>query len=162
MNFKSLYQKGRKKDGNKRLNEKTVVNYLEQRAMEGPESGTVKKQPLGTCFSNFVKNFAIFTGKHLCRSLFLITLQVFKSQHRCFYVNTAKCLRAPFLQNTYRWLLLTVTLPEVLVYRLLKISTPFSKQKYIEWQSVFAKTNPLKQRGNIFWNFVKNGINRHN
>ena len=51
MNFKSLYQKGRKKDSNKRLSEKTVVNYLEQRAIEGQESGTVKKQPLGTCFS---------------------------------------------------------------------------------------------------------------
>ena len=51
MNFKSLYQKGRKKDGNKRQSEKTVVNYLEQRAIEGQESETVKKQPLGTCFS---------------------------------------------------------------------------------------------------------------
>ena len=27
----------------------------------------------------FLRNFAIFTGKHLCRSLFLIKLQVFRS-----------------------------------------------------------------------------------
>ena len=33
-----------------------------------------------------LKNFAIFTGKHLCWSL----------QHRCFPVNIAKFLRTPF------------------------------------------------------------------
>ena len=41
------------------------------------------------------KNFAIFTGKHLCWSLFLIKLQAF----RCFPVNIAKFLRVAFLQN---------------------------------------------------------------
>ena len=71
MNFKSLYQKGRKKDGNKRLNEKTVVNYLEQRAIEGPESGTVKKQRLGTCFSNFFQKFCnIYRKTPVSESLF--------------------------------------------------------------------------------------------
>ena len=39
-----------------------------------------------------LKNFAIFTGKHLCWSLFLIKLQAFK----CFPVNIAKFLRSSF------------------------------------------------------------------
>ena len=37
-------------------------------------------------------NFGIFTGKQLCRSLFLIK----RLQHRCFFVNTAKFLRIAF------------------------------------------------------------------
>ena len=41
-------------------------------------------------------NFAVFTGKHLCWSLFQIKLQAFE----CFPVNIAKFLRAAFLQNT--------------------------------------------------------------
>ena len=39
-----------------------------------------------------LKNFAMFTGKHLCWSLFLIKMQAF----RCFPVNIAKLLRAAF------------------------------------------------------------------
>ena len=76
-----------------------------------------------------VKNFVTFTGKHLCWSLFLITLQVTKLainipewcrrrsgvfivnfeacnfikrrlQHRCFPMKFEKFSRTPFLQNT--------------------------------------------------------------
>ena len=54
-----------------------------------------------------LRNFAKFTGKHLCRSLFLIKLQarpvtLFKKRlwYRHFPVNFGKLLRAPFLQNT--------------------------------------------------------------
>ena len=51
-----------------------------------------------------LKNFAIFTGKYLCQSLFLIKLQAFKFvkkrlQHRSFPVNIAKFLRT-FLYKT--------------------------------------------------------------
>ena len=42
-----------------------------------------------------LKNFIIFTGKHLCWSLFLIKLQAFN----CFPVNNAKILKAAFLWN---------------------------------------------------------------
>ena len=38
-----------------------------------------------------LRNFARFTGRHLCQSLFL------NSWHRCFPVNFAKFLRTPFL-----------------------------------------------------------------
>ena len=41
-----------------------------------------------------LRNFAKFTGKHLCRSLFLIKLQAL--WHRCFSVNFAKFLETPF------------------------------------------------------------------
>ena len=40
-----------------------------------------------------IKNFAIFTGKHLCWGLFLIKLQVLP-------VDIAKFLRIAFLYNT--------------------------------------------------------------
>ena len=52
-----------------------------------------------------VRNFAKLTGKHLCQSLFLNTVQpatLLKRRlwHRCFPVNFAKFLRTPFSQNT--------------------------------------------------------------
>ena len=60
------------------------------------------------------RNFAKFTGKHLCQSLFLnrvagdMPATLFKKilWHRCFYVNFAKFLGTPFLQNTSGRLLL--------------------------------------------------------
>ena len=42
------------------------------------------------CKTNVLRNFAKFTGKHLCQSLW----------HKCFPVNFAKFLRTPFSQNT--------------------------------------------------------------
>ena len=63
-----------------------------------------------------LKNFAKFTEKHLCQSLFLnkvaglkfATLLKKRLWHRCFLVNFAKFLIAPFLQNTSRRLLLDI------------------------------------------------------
>ena len=63
-----------------------------------------------------LKNFAIFTGKHLCWSLFFIKLQIWKPatlskrdsntgvrlQHRCFPVNIEKFLRTDsFIEYTF-------------------------------------------------------------
>ena len=64
-----------------------------------------------------LKNFAIFTGKHLCWSLcfnkvvYLQTCNFIKKrlQHRCFPVNIAKFLRNPILKNICEQLLLKVT-----------------------------------------------------
>ena len=61
-----------------------------------------------------LRNFAKFTGKHLCQCLFfnkvvgLRTTTLLKKRlwHRCFPVNFAKFLRTPFLQNTPGRLLL--------------------------------------------------------
>ena len=61
-----------------------------------------------------LRNSTIFTGKHLCQSLFFnnvaslrpVTLLKRRLWHRCFPVNFVKFLRTPFLQNTSRRLLL--------------------------------------------------------
>ena len=61
-----------------------------------------------------LRNFAKFTGKHLCRTLFFTKVAglrpttLFKKRlwHRCFPVDFAKFLRAPFLTEHLRWLLL--------------------------------------------------------
>ena len=50
---------------------------------------------------SFLKNFTMFTGKHLCWSLFLVKLQ--SLQHGCFPVNTLKFLRTAFLIEHPRW-----------------------------------------------------------
>ena len=49
-----------------------------------------------------LKNFVIFTGKHLCWSLFLIKLQACKFiekrlQHWCFPLHVKKFFRTPIL-----------------------------------------------------------------
>ena len=61
-----------------------------------------------------LRNFAKFTGKHLCQRLFfnkvaglrVTTLLRKKLWHRYFPVNFAKFLATAFLQNTSGWLLL--------------------------------------------------------
>ena len=51
------------------------------------------------CEKNVLGNFAKFIGKHLCQSLFFITLLKKILWHKCFPVNFAKFLRTHF-QNT--------------------------------------------------------------
>ena len=61
-----------------------------------------------------LKNFAIFAGKHLCWSLFLIKLRAFRYaatllkrvSNTCFAVNIANFVRTTFSQNTFGLLLL--------------------------------------------------------
>ena len=63
-----------------------------------------------------LRNFAKFTGKHLCHSLFLnkvvglrpATLLKKRLWHRCFPVNFAKFLRTSFVTEHLSWLLLTI------------------------------------------------------
>ena len=54
-----------------------------------------------------LKNFALFTRKHLCWSLFLIKFPAWRPfallirlQHRCFPVKFTKFLRTPFFDRT--------------------------------------------------------------
>ena len=66
------------------------------------------------CKKGFLENFAKFTGKHRCQSLFSnkvaslrpATLLKKRLWHRCFPVNFAKFLRTPFFTEHLRWLLL--------------------------------------------------------
>ena len=61
-------------------------------------------------------NFAKFTGKHLCHSLFFNKVADLRSADllkkklwdRCFPVNFAKFIRTPFFTEDLRWLLLSV------------------------------------------------------
>ena len=60
-----------------------------------------------------LRNFAKFTGKHLCQSLFfnkVATLLKKRLWHRCPPVNFAKFLRTPFLQNSSGRLLLVLVI----------------------------------------------------
>ena len=66
------------------------------------------------CKKGFRKNFAKFTGKHLCQGLFFTEVAGLKPAtllnkrlwYRCFPVNFAKFLRPPFPTDYLRWLLL--------------------------------------------------------
>ena len=62
---------------------------------------------------SILRNFAIFTGKHLCWSLFLIKLQAFKSaillkrdSSTGAFLNIVKFLRTPVLKNICERLLM--------------------------------------------------------
>ena len=69
-----------------------------------------KQPPEVFCRKKFLKNFANFTGKHLCWSDFLIKfVKNFvkkRLQHRFFTVKFAKFLRTPILKKIYKRLLL--------------------------------------------------------
>ena len=60
------------------------------------------------CKKGLLKNFANFTGKHLCQSLFFnenaglspATLLKKRPCHKCFLVNFANFLGTPFLYNS--------------------------------------------------------------
>ena len=61
------------------------------------------------CEKDVPKNFFEFTGKHLRWSYGLSFIKK-RLHHRCFRVNFAKFLRAPFLQNTSGRLLLLLSI----------------------------------------------------
>ena len=66
------------------------------------------------CKKGVLKNFAKFTEKHLCQSLFFnivaglrpATILKKRLWHRCFPVNFVKFLRTSFFTEHLRWLLL--------------------------------------------------------
>ena len=67
------------------------------------------------CKKYVLKNFAKFTAKHLCQSLFFskvagkpATLLKKRLWHSCFPVNFGKFLRIPSFTEHFRWLLLSV------------------------------------------------------
>ena len=68
------------------------------------------------CKKIVLRNFAKFTGKHLCQGLFfnkvagLTPTTLFKKRlwRRCFPVNFAKFLRTPFIIEHLWWLLQAV------------------------------------------------------
>ena len=73
------------------------------------------------CKKCVLRNFAKFTGKHLCQSPFFdkvaglrpAILSKKRLWHLCFPVNFARFLRTPFLTEHLRWLLLITLLLEI-------------------------------------------------
>ena len=79
------------------LVKKKKFSWTNYRSM--PQRCSIKKRVF--------KNFAKFTGKHLCQSLFFnnaglrpATLLKIRLWHKCFPVKFAKFLRTTFIQNT--------------------------------------------------------------
>ena len=87
-----------------------------------------------------LKNFVIFTRKHLCWNPFLIKLQAYKFiekrlQHWCFPLHVRKFLRTPILKNISEQLLLIILLlQQCICFRL-------SLYNYKEKQLSFRKEN---------------------
>ena len=82
-----------------------------------------------------LKNFIIFTGKHLCWSLFLIKLQACKFiekrlQNWCFPLHVKNFLRAPILKNIREGLLLIILL---VLSNLFAFGCLNDKEKLIFW-----------------------------
>ena len=96
-----------------------------------------QKQPPDVCYEKGVlKNFAKFTGKHLCQRLSFnevaglspATLLKKMLWQTCFSVNFAKFLGAPFLQNT-SGRLLPFFLGHIFVVKIIDINIFHSKCK---------------------------------
>ena len=97
-----------------------------------------------------LKNFPIFTGKHLCRSLFPIKVAGLKAcsifrrgfQHSCFPVNIAKFLRTPILNiaNGCFWS------DKILVYMMVNASThiPISNDRSGRYNIIACVNHPVK------------------
>ena len=76
-----------------------------------------------------LRNFAKFTGKHLCQSLFFnkvagprpAALLKKRLWHSCFPLNFVKFLRTPFLTKHFWWLLLQCffKVPNMVVFSIL-------------------------------------------
>ena len=70
----------------------------------------ISSRPEVFCKKGVLRNFAKFTGKHRCQSIFFnkgaglspATLLKKRLWHRCFPVNLAKLLRTPFLTKHLR------------------------------------------------------------
>ena len=103
-----------------------------------------------------LKNFALFTGKHLCWSLFFNKTAGFRPatacnfikkrlKHRCVQVNIAKLLRIEHL----RWLLPS-THPVVTIWPLIKVGHDTAQHhnnivcSYLNISSIRNKFNNLK------------------
>ena len=79
---------------------------MEGRFGGGGRGGGVTEAETCALKKGLVTNFAIFSGRHLCWSLFLLNFIKKRLQHWCFPVNIEQLLRTPILYNICKWLLL--------------------------------------------------------
>ena len=107
------------------------------------------------CRKGVLRNFAKFTRKHLCQSLFLnkvvclrpATLLKKRLWHRCFPVNFTKFLRTPFSTEHPRWLLLAFSGSSFLIIQVFQ-GPGFSEFRFFRVQ-VFQCLDP--RSGSKFW-----------
>ena len=88
----------------------TVIN-IELVRLRPRDTRYVPNSPSQMFFKkDIVKNFAIFTEKHLCLILFLIWFKFIKKRllYRCFPANITKFWRKAFFITHLRWLLLHI------------------------------------------------------
>ena len=89
-----------------------------------------------------LKNFVIFTGKHLCWSLFLIKLQACKFiekrlQHWCFPLHVRKFLRTPILRNISERLLLIILFSAIYLFS--DVSFNYKEKLIFRWRKCSLK-----------------------
>ena len=93
-----------------------------------------------------LKNFPIFTGKHLCWSLFFNKVAGLRPrillkkrlQHSCFPLNFAKFLRTPFYTEQPRWLLLEIDICSRLSCQVNLVNPNFLTPQEIKTLSAFS------------------------
>ena len=86
-----------------------ILNILRYLQKQSPEMFYKK---------DVLRNFAKFTGKYLCQSIFFIKSAVLRSEnlwkkrfwHRCFPVNFAKSVKTPQFTKAFQWLLFYLVL----------------------------------------------------
>ena len=107
------------------IDSRFILILLDTTFIYNPRKGTRSSHRRCPTGKGVLRNFAKFTGKDLCQSLFFnkatdlrpATLLKKKLCRRCFPVNFAKFLRTLFLENTSRRLLLEFQLFSVLLWR---------------------------------------------
>ena len=83
-----------------------------------------------------LKNFAIFTGKRLCWSIFLIKFIKNRLQHGCLSLNVTKVLRAAKVLEHLRWLFLEAEEENMNVIKSVHCTrkTSFLCNEYTAWK----------------------------
>ena len=71
-----------------------------------PHNCISKSSCLQMFYKGVIKKFVKFTGRHLCRSFFIIKLQAFSLQRKCLPVNFAKFFRRPTFEENCKQLIM--------------------------------------------------------
>ena len=109
------------------IDSRFILILLDTTFIYNPRKGTRSSHRRCSTGKGVLRNFAKFTGKDLCQSLFFnkatdlrpATSLINMLCRRCFPVNFAKFLRTLFLQSTPRQLLLEFQIFSVLLRRAL-------------------------------------------
>ena len=89
---KIIKKSSKSKKHNSRVMQRTIFSFT--------KSNKQKQPPQVLCRKGVLRNFAKFTGKELCQSLFSLLKK--RLWHRCLHVNFAKFLKAPFFKKIWR------------------------------------------------------------